>query len=397
MPTRRIALVFCLAAPLWATAQLTHGGPSNNNFGANSQSGSNIFQSPPPAAKPTGPITMDSHGNIISDPNTPGSPTTIMLPTTSANATVAAPVTPVSTGNALAIPSGPDFTTVPLTADPDQIDNKYMLQPGDQFIFQVVEDQEKQKLLLVDEKGQIKVPYLLEPINALDNTLLQVVHKIQDSLTDPKLDLYKTATVRVALFHSDQSRGHVMVTGAVMKPNSLVPVPNDHLLSLADVIRAAGDWAPGADRKDVTIIQQTSDPEKPLKTVVNVEDLISKGQEPNKFILSPGDSVNVPSMSEPNGYVIVSGEIGAQPALRIQLSANEPMTVSQAIIMAKWTDFSKHTVKLQRWERDKDGKETLHQYYVNVDDVIFRAQKDKDMVLMPGDNIYVDYSIFAQR
>ncbi len=415
MPTRRIALFAWLATQLWAMAQVTHNGPSQPNFGTNSQSGPNAFQTP------TGTITINGvTGQVVPDPNAtstvanpalgpvPGSNTisgALVLPSASANTTAAAPAATAPTVAAPVIPSGPNFSTIPLSSDPEQIDNKHILEPGDQFIYQVVEDQDPPTLLLVDEKGLVNnVPYLPEPIKAAGFTLRQVVQALQDRLTDQnlgpnetKLELYNKATIKVALFHSDQSRGHVTINGAVMRNNLQVPVPNDHLLTLSDVIRAAGDFAPGADTKHVTIIHQTDDPDKPTKTEVNVADLISKGREPDMYVLSPGDAVTVPSLTETNGYVIVSGEIEHQPALRILLPANEPMTVSTAIIDAGWTDFSKHTVRVLRWEKDKDGKDQLHTYKVDVDAVLLRNQKDQDMVLQAGDDVNVDWSILANR
>jgi protein involved in polysaccharide export with SLBB domain len=414
MPTRRITLFVWLAAQLWATAQVTHNGPSQPNFGTNSQSGPNAFQTP------TGTITINgATGQVVPDPGatanvtnpapgaTLGSNTisgALVLAPTPATGAAVAPAATAPTVAAPVIPSGPNFSTVPLNSDPEQIDNKHTLEAGDQFIYQVVEDQDPPTLLLVDEKGQVNVPYLLEPIKAKGFTLRQVVQALQDRLTDQnlgpnetKLELYNKATIKVALFHSDQSRGHVTITGAVARNNLQVPVPNDHLLTLSNVIRAAGDFAPGADTKHVTIIHPTDDPDKPTKTIVDVADLISKGREPDMYVLSPGDAVTVPSLTETNGYVIVSGEIEHQPALRILLPANEPMTVSTAIIDAGWTDFSKHTVRVLRWEKDKDGKDQLHTYKVDVDAVLLRNQKDQDMVLQAGDVVNVDWSILANR
>ncbi len=98
-----------------------------------------------------------------------------------------------------------------------------------------------------------------------------------------------------------------------------------------------------------------------------------------------------------NGYVLVTGEIQHQPALRIVLHSYEPLTVSQAVTMAGWTDFSKHIVNLLRWEKGPDGKEQLHTYKVDVDAVLLKNQKDKDMVLLDGDDIYVDWSLLANK
>jgi hypothetical protein len=406
MPTRRIALFAWLAAPLWAAAQVTHNGPSVNDYGPNSQTSPNVSQNQSPSAPRSATFTTINGvtGEVVPDPaaTPPAATGPSAAPPAQENPAPLAASTPPATP-ASAFVSG-DYSAVPLTSDPKQIDNTHKLQPGDQFIYQVVEDQDKPSLLSVDVKGQVNnVPYLLDPIKVSNSTLREVVAALKDRLTDAnlapddpnRLELYKTATIRVALYQSDQSRGHVTITGAVMKP-SLIPIPSDHLLTLADAIHAAANYSPSADLKHVTIIQQTDDPDKPVKIVVDVAALADKGKEPENT-LGSGDTINVPSMTETNGYIWVTGEIRASPGVRIQLPANEPFTVAQAIVDAGWTDFSKHTVFLERWETDKNGKEQLHKYPEDVDAVLLKDQKDQDLVLKPGDLVYVDWSIFASR
>ena len=316
MATRRMALFLWLATPLWVAAQsnaVSHGGPTFNNYGTNSQSGPNAYQTPPGtvtingatnqvvtassatanganATLPSGPSP-----NIVSGAAAPEPSATPLLPAAPAAAAPAA-MTPVST-------SGPDISAVPLSSDPDQIDNdkKNELEPGDQFIYQVVEDQQPPKILLVNEGGYVNIPFLPKPIKAEGLTLRQVHQALQDRLTDKNLgpddhplDFYKTATIKVALYHSDQSRGHVIVYGAVMRPALVVPVPNDSLLTLAEAIRAAGGYTTNADLKSVYIIHQTEVPDQPTKITVDVNALVQKGKEPDN-ILSPGDTVTVPS------------------------------------------------------------------------------------------------------
>jgi protein involved in polysaccharide export with SLBB domain len=84
------------------------------------------------------------------------------------------------------------------------------------------------------------------------------------------------------------------------------------------------------------------------------------------------------------GKVYIMGQVHAQGS--IELPANEPLTVSQAVLMnGGLADFAdKHHVKLLR--KGADGKTVT----TNVDiDAIYKGRSNKDPVLEPGDTINV--------
>ncbi len=116
------------------------------------------------------------------------------------------------------------------------------------------------------------------------------------------------------------------------------------------------------------------------------------------MFVDPGDFVTIPSLSEIIGAVTVTGEIRAQPGIILPLPANKPLTVSDAMIQAGgWTDFSKHNVYIYRYEKDKDGKINKHTYRVDVDAVLLKGEREKDMDLQDGDMIWVEGGILATR
>jgi polysaccharide export outer membrane protein len=84
------------------------------------------------------------------------------------------------------------------------------------------------------------------------------------------------------------------------------------------------------------------------------------------------------------GKVYLMGQVHSQGS--IELPANEPLTVSQAVLLnGGLADFAdKHHVKLLR--KGPDGKTIT----TNVDiDAIYRGRSNKDPVLQPGDTINV--------
>jgi hypothetical protein len=431
MSIRRIAIFVWLAAPLWATAQnnVVHDGSSqSNNFGPTTPSAPSIYQTQT-SGVPTSnkPVTVDGNsGRIISD--TPVSLPTNLTGTANATASGLANST-LSVTPAASV--GPDYSSIPLSSDLDQIDDENKLQKGDKFIYQVAEDGDKPQLLLVDEQGMVAIPYLPKPFSALGLTLRQVVvdlagnDTVKGELTNASLQLYNKATIRIAPYHDEKTRGTVYVTGADNRPHPIT-VPTDRVLTLEDVIEEAGGAInTNSDFKNVTVIHPTKHTDKPANAVgttspanadtaenklpnqdtIDVADYYKKGQVPRDYFVSPGDSIIVPSLTDKNAYAMVSGEVRTQPALRIRLDPNDPTTVSTAIIMAGWTDFSKHTVFLHRDKKDKDGNVVLDKngkpvqdvFKIDVDAIINENKRDQDMELKPGDLVYVDYSIFANR
>jgi len=84
-----------------------------------------------------------------------------------------------------------------------------------------------------------------------------------------------------------------------------------------------------------------------------------------------------------NKKVTVVGEVITPLAFAI--NADSPKTLSQAITQAGLTRWSIHTVQLMRL--DQAGKKTTVD--INVDEVLVKGDKSKDMVLQPGDIILV--------
>jgi len=270
----------------------------------------------------------------------------------------------------------------------EQIDNQRPLTVNDQFVYQVLEDHEKKQVEFVNENGSIgQLPYLPDlNMKVEGSTLYAVAHALKEKLEDPKLGYYKRATVLLAFYKGNGSRGHVTVYGEVSKPG-LVDVPADSVLTLFQAITSSGGFKDSADKEHIQIIHHDLDPGKAntqevSKQEVNYQKFIESGQDAN-VLLQPGDFINVPSRSDrPQEDIMVVGEV---PSMQVLAPPNgTPLYLSKVMIRVGFTPWSNHTVDLVRMV---NGKRT--DTYHDVDEVLEKGNTDKDVQLQAGDVIIV--------
>ncbi len=311
--------------------------------------------------------------------------------------------------------ASPDLTNFPLPMTMDGIDNDRKLVPGDQLVFQIVEDREPPFLVLVSEDGTIPVHWTNQRLTVEGLTLRAAVQLVKQALEDPSRNFYAKdhPIILAAYYHNNLSRGKVSITGAVQKPGS-ISIPPNSILTLWDVIQAAGDFRSDADKDHVKIIHRANSAATPAPpaangatappaaggdasdinvTVVNIDDLLKKGLP--DLPMRPGDYVVVPSKVDTGGYVTVYGEGVTRPG-PIPLSPT-CHTVSQAVILAGYDSrVSKlSTVHLYRNETDpKTGAVKQMTYVVDLDAVIFNAKISEDKELQKDDVIKVDNKWF---
>jgi len=418
----RITLLVWLITQTWVAAQVTHNGPIIDDRGANPSTGANFntnstLYSARAAAAANGTAGAQPYGSGPANssinfnppgigggvviPGLPGA--SITNPALIGNAII--PVTPpvVAPAGPAVAPAAPDYSTIPLVSEINQIDDVTKLKPNDKIIYQVAEDGDPAGLLLVDEHGLVKVPFYKDSVDVVSGkgmTLRDFVSFLGDKDKGVliKSGLYKSATIRVALYHGATTRGYVTVNGSVQGGKVRIQVPTNEALTLADVLNQAV-LVGNPDLKKVRITRQSGDPlhPDPISIPVDVKALNEKGQDPTMYV-EPGDFVNVPSQNEIIGTVTVTGEIRAQPGVILPLPANKPLTVSEAMIQAGgWTDFSKHNVYIYRYVTDTSGKVHKDILRVDVDAVLLKGEREKDLNLEDGDMIWVEGGILATR
>lgn len=163
----------------------------------------------------------------------------------------------------------------------------------------------------VSQDGLIQFPYV-GSFKAGGLTEYEVRDRLSTRLakylTDPKL------TVRVQSFRN----GRVYVDGSVRTPG--LQAVNDIPMTLPEAINRAGGFAADADRSMVAVSRNGR------TTVVNMQQLIALGVNPNKILLGAGDMVRVFSQDDSKVYVL--GEVTRPVG---QVMRNGRLSLNQAL------------------------------------------------------------------
>jgi protein involved in polysaccharide export with SLBB domain len=176
------------------------------------------------------------------------------------------------------------------------LDDKHRLTLGDKISFQILEDLDDPKetldpkSLVVADDGEIEVPYIGR-VRAESKTCKQLAVEIKTAL---EKNYYYQATVRVAIDLKAKSRGRIYLVGPVRTPGAQ-EIPSDEVLTLSKAIMRAGSFNDFADKKNVKVTRKVGPGERDTKTfVVDVAQILEKGQTAGDLPLEPGDLVVIP-------------------------------------------------------------------------------------------------------
>jgi polysaccharide export outer membrane protein len=176
------------------------------------------------------------------------------------------------------------------------LDDKHRLTLGDKISFQILEDLDdpketlEPKALVVADDGELEVPYIGR-VRAESKTCKQLAAEIKAAL---EKDYYYQATVRIAIDLKAKSRGRVYLVGPVRTPGAQ-EIPSDEVLTLSKAIMRAGSFNDFADKKNVKVTRKVGPGERDTKTfVVDVAQILEKGQTAGDVPLEPGDLVVIP-------------------------------------------------------------------------------------------------------
>lgn len=169
------------------------------------------------------------------------------------------------------------------------LDDRYQLGPGDQILYQVVEDEDSATNLTVTDSGDLEVPYY-GLVHAAGKTCGQLAGKIK-SLLEQKL--YYKATVVIALEVANKAwvAGKVYVTGQVRQPGGFELKPAENM-TVSKAILDAGGFSDFSDKKHVRLVRKTAGGDRTF--VVNVVD-VWNGKLNEDLPVQPGDLVVVPA------------------------------------------------------------------------------------------------------
>ncbi len=171
----------------------------------------------------------------------------------------------------------------------ESLDDKQKLGIGDRVSFRVIEDKEEAKGLIVTDSGEIDVPYLGR-VKAADKTCQALAKEIKAAL---EKDLYYRATVILAIDQLNKKRGSVYLVGQV-RTSGAVEIPSDEVFTVSKAILRAGGFGDFADKKHVKVTRKTEGKDNRIM-VVDLTEILERGQTEKDLTLEPGDLIYVPS------------------------------------------------------------------------------------------------------
>ena len=327
-------------------------------------------------------------GNLAA-PVTPGNSGMIPGLMTGNDTAASPPVAGAGSGfasSAIAVGSGSGTGTGAAGATPPEVvmpvsmealDNVHKLATGDRLYYQVKEDRDMPRVLMVDEKGNIDVPYFgREPVAG--KTLQEMAMLVKKDL---EKNLYYNATVLAAPYTADRARQQVWVMGSVGRAGP-VNIPADDVLTLWNAIWAAGGLTLQADATRVTLMRHdATGGNSTAKMEVNVQKIYETGQ--GDVVMQPGDFIIVPQKGEASGFVTITGAVRSPGIMPLPVGSN--ITVEQAILQAGgFSEWGDDEVKLVHY--DDKGKRV--DKWVEVGEVL-RGDRSKDVPVQAGDLIIV--------
>ncbi|CAN5477714.1 hypothetical protein BH23VER1_BH23VER1_27720 [soil metagenome] len=191
--------------------------------------------------------------------------------------------------------------TVAATHSMDVLDRNRLLNIGDLLSYRVVEDKGRVSRLIVTDSGEMEVP-LIGRVVAKGKTCYQIAHEIKATL---EKQYYKQATVILALDFAGGVSGQyataaveqITLMGEVGKPGRY-PLPQGlgAEYTLSQAILEAGGFGRFANTKKVKVVRrlEEGDRKKTKTIIVNLRDVMEKGELEKDLVLQPHDVIIVP-------------------------------------------------------------------------------------------------------
>ena len=170
-------------------------------------------------------------------------------------------------------------------------DDKYKIRPGDTLSFQILEDREAPKSLMVTDSGELNVPYVGRVV-AADKTCKQLADELKSLLE--KAYHYR-ATVVIALDTANKFLGRVYVVGQVRQQGAIEMQVNDDL-TVAKAILRAGGLGDFANTKKIKLIRAPKEPGGTNQVfVLNMAEVFQDGKLDKDMAIKPDDFIIVPT------------------------------------------------------------------------------------------------------
>jgi protein involved in polysaccharide export with SLBB domain len=186
------------------------------------------------------------------------------------------------------LPAAPAATSSTLSAYVP--DDKYRLRIGDKISFQVIEDRDQPRGLVVADSGELDVPYLGRVL-ATDKTCKQLAAEVKTLL---EKEYYYRASVVLALDTANRVLGRVYIWGQVKNQGPIELAVNERLTAGQAVLRAGG-FGDFANKKKVKVIRPGAKNTGKEVFDLNMVEILEDGHTEKDVLLQPDDSVIVHS------------------------------------------------------------------------------------------------------
>ena len=256
----------------------------------------------------------------------------------------------------------------------------YRIGPEDLIEISVFEDEKLNKTARVSSQGNITLP----PLGVLrveDLTANQLEREIRDLLAEK---YYQDP--HVAVFIREYRSQRISVMGAVEKPG-IVDVMGQK--TILDVLALVGGLKEDAgqllflirpldpdDRNPET--KQDSGERSPDTLVIDLEELLVKGNRKLNLPLRNGDVINIPV----SGKIFVTGAVNRPGGFPLR---GKRLTVSQAIAMAEGLKLEAEASETKIFRSGENGKREIHSINLNA----IQKGDTKDLYLHENDIVVV--------
>lgn len=167
-------------------------------------------------------------------------------------------------------------------------DDKYKLRVGDKVSFQIAEDRELPKALLVADSGELDVPYIGR-VAAADKTCKQLADELKVAL---EKEYYYRATVVLGLDQANKFLGRIYVWGQVRNQGPIDIAVNENLTAGKAILRAGG-FGDFANKKKVKVVRAATEGSGKQVFELNMVEILEQGKTEKDILLKPDDSVIV--------------------------------------------------------------------------------------------------------
>ena len=170
------------------------------------------------------------------------------------------------------------------------LDDKHLLEPGDRISFQILEDRDPARSLVVADSRELDVPYIGR-VSVADKTCKQLAKELKVLL---EKEYYYRATVIIGLDSVNKVRGKVYLMGQV-RAQGPVDILFDENLTAGQAILRAGGFLDFANKNKVKITRTTAGGGTNQIFEINMTDVLEKGKADKDITLEPGDLIFVPT------------------------------------------------------------------------------------------------------